>query len=128
MKPFFADTFAIVAAFRRDEKYGRRFRSGDAKTGILNVLEATHVLLAAGVAPADTARWVSFFRARLIPLPWEVVTEAAAFRLARRREGLKFSYADAAGYMQARAAGLPFLTGDPDFKGLEGVEFLPSRT
>jgi hypothetical protein len=45
-----------------------------------------------------------------------------------RSKGLACSYIDAAGYALARRSGLPFLTGDPAFEGVEGVEFLREAT
>lgn len=45
-----------------------------------------------------------------------------------RAKGLTCSYIDAAGYAHARRLGLPFLTGDPAFEGIEGVEFLREAT
>lgn len=41
-----------------------------------------------------------------------------------RRKKLNISYADALGYFLSRKMGIKFLTGDPAFEKLKGVEFV----
>ncbi len=50
--------------------------------------------------------------------------EASAFRIDMRRQGRNLSLTDALGYTLARRLGIPFLTGDREFEGLDGVEFV----
>ena len=63
-------------------------------------------------------------------MPAEVALAAATTRLAINGRLLaagsekRASYIDSWGYEAARALGLPFLTGDPVFKGLPNVEFV----
>jgi hypothetical protein len=42
----------------------------------------------------------------------------------RRKKRLDLSYADALGYFLSLKHGIKFLTGDPEFKNLENVEFV----
>jgi hypothetical protein len=57
---------------------------------------------------------------------WATLAKAAAFRRASQARPVRLSYVDAVGYVLAAELRLPFLTGDPAFKGVPGVEFLPA--
>ena len=50
--------------------------------------------------------------------------EAALFKISQRRAGRNVSLVDALGYVLAKKIGVPFLTGDKAFKGLENVEYV----
>lgn len=78
------------------------------------------------MAPEAAANLAPFEASAVHP-EWNVLKEAAGFRHEMRRKGKNCSYVDAAGYSQARSEGIPFLTGDPAFKGLPGVEFLEEK-
>jgi len=52
------------------------------------------------------------------------VADSMKLRLELKREGRNFSYADALGYSLSRKMGIRFLTGDREFRGLSGVEYL----
>ena len=54
----------------------------------------------------------------------EDYVEASALRLELRRQGRNLSLVDALGYVLARRLGVPFLTGDRAFEGLDGVEYV----
>ncbi|MBM3233211.1 PIN domain-containing protein [Candidatus Pacearchaeota archaeon] len=52
----------------------------------------------------------------------EWIEEAMKFRLAWKNRNV--SITDCIGYIMAKRTGIPFLTGDKEFKSLEGVEFV----
>ena len=54
----------------------------------------------------------------------EDYAEASKLRIELRRQGRNLSLIDALGYIIARRLGILFLTGDREFKGLEGVEYV----
>lgn len=53
------------------------------------------------------------------------IAGAMRLRLDLRRKKLNISYADSLGYFLSRKMGIKFLTGDPIFEKLKGVEFVP---
>jgi|SRR3989344_9476210 len=59
-----------------------------------------------------------------LKVPPKVIKDAMAFRFSLRKR--KVSMTDCIGYFQAKSLGIKFLTGDKEFKCLEGVEFVPS--
>jgi hypothetical protein len=52
------------------------------------------------------------------------IVGAMKLRLTMKKDGRNISYADALGYYLALKNKLKFLTGDKEFIGLEGVEFV----
>lgn len=50
------------------------------------------------------------------------IIKAAKFKLSYKNK--KFSMTDCIGYVMAKSLGIPFLTGDKEFKGMPNVEFV----
>jgi predicted nucleic acid-binding protein len=127
---YLADTYALIEAYTGHRRYGRIVGSKAVVTTALNVLELHYALLRAAVS-AEEAEAIS--RATLslvVEVPPDVALAAARTRLeandrlARAKQKARMSYIDAWGYEAARAMGLPFLTGDPVFRRMVGVEFV----
>lgn len=57
----------------------------------------------------------------IVEIPEEVLKEAVKFK--KQNSKKKLSYADCIGYIYAVKNNMKFLTGDKEFKDLEGVEF-----
>lgn len=127
MTAFYADTYAIMALLNGDPTHIRRFRAREFRTSWLNLYEAYYSQLARGVPEAEAAARLAPLEAHAEHPDWLTLKLASRFRLELKKTGRSCSYVDAAGYLQARQAQVPFLTGDPVFKGLEGVEFLEER-
>ena len=53
------------------------------------------------------------------------ISRAMALRLELKRKKLNISYADPMGYFLSQKMRIKFLTGDPSFERLKGVEFVP---
>ena len=54
----------------------------------------------------------------------EDYAEASALRIELKKRGRNLSLIDALGYVLAKRLGIPFLTGDREFKDLDGVEYV----
>jgi len=122
---FFADTYAILAYLQGDPAYVKRFRGNRFRTGTWNLYEAYAAQRARGVPPTEAMENLAPFEAAMVEADVETLREAAEARLRLRAEGRRCSHIDAAGYVLAQRQGLPFLTGDGAFEGVEGVDFLP---
>lgn len=125
---FFADSYAILAYLVGDGGYVARFKGASFKTSALNLLEAHYAQVSRGVSDDEAAANLAPFEASIERHDWTVLRQASVFRHDMRSKGLACSYIDAAGYALARRLGLPFLTGDPAFEGVDGVEFLREAT
>ena len=123
MADLFADSYAIAALFEGNERYVRIFRRGRVVTSAFNVLEVYATLLRR-LAPAEAEEKARAILEIVRDISPEVALDAAQFRQEMRRRRRDCSYVDAWGYAAARSLGLPFLTGDPAFKGIPGVEFV----
>jgi hypothetical protein len=120
---FLADSYALVAFLEGNDRYVRIFRKKAPATTALNVLEVYATLLQR--VEVEIAQEVC---SGLLPLtvavPAEVAVIAGDFRHRMRSMKRDCSYIDAWGYATARRLGLPFLTGDPSFRGIDHVEFV----
>ncbi len=129
MKPFFADSYAILAVMRGDAEYSRRFREASFfRTGNWNLLECYYAHVSQGIAPQAAADRLAPFLRAAVGDGWDVLRAAAEVRIRFRSLGRVISNVDAVGYALARRHGLQFLTGDPSFKGMPGVDFLIRKT
>lgn len=127
---YLADTYAFIEAVGANPRYVRILSSGGVVTTAMNVLELHYALTQGGLSPLE-ADAVARSALRLVAeVPPEVALEASKTRLRvngqlrATRSKARLSYIDAWGYEAARALGLRFLTGDPPFQRLPGVEFV----
>jgi predicted nucleic acid-binding protein len=119
----FADTYAFFALVDGNPRYVRVFRHKRVSTSALNVLELYATLLRR-IDPAEAREIASGVLSCVVPIPSELALPAGEFRNRMRSERRDCSYIDAWGYAAARHLDLPFLTGDPSFRGIDDVEFL----
>ncbi|MBI4361805.1 MAG: PIN domain-containing protein [Euryarchaeota archaeon] len=123
MTEYFLDSYALIALATGSEGY-TRYSEEAWVTGPMNLAEAYYILLERGRGDLAEEFWEEFSKVA-VEIPGPVVKEAMRFRLqAPRTRGRRLSYVDAIGYTFAREAGLRFLTGDDDFRGMENVEFV----
>jgi uncharacterized protein with PIN domain len=105
-------------------------RGPGAVTTALNVLEMHYALTRAGSPPVEVERIARAALRMVVEVPPDVAIQASRTRLAinegARASGSRerLSFIDAWGYEAARAMGLRFLTGDPLFRKMPGVEFV----
>ena len=130
MTRFLGDTYAFIEAFTGHPRYGRILRSGGVVTTSLNVVELHYSLLRVEVPPEEAERYSRATLRLAVEVPSEVAIAAARTRFAMNEKfraagsNMRISYVDAWGYEAAQALELPFLTGDPAFKGVRGVSFV----
>ncbi len=118
MVKFFLDTFALVEIIKGDPRYGK-YLDSELSTSLMNLYELHYNLLK--VMDENAAKDKFFqFKQFLIPIKDDHIFLASAFKLKNR---MKLSYADALGYIIAKAEGMKFLTGDKAFKNMDNVEF-----
>ncbi len=105
---------------RGSESYKKYF-SCECRTSLMNLLEVYYADLrdfGREAAVSDFQR----LKMNAVEIKDEDVFEAMEFKLSKKHANL--SYADCIGYIMARHMGVKFLTGDKQFKGLPGVEFV----
>ncbi len=117
---YYYDTYAILALYRGSARYGP-YRQATAFTSLMNLFEVRYKVMESG-RPEEARRLVERFRDCVVPFGEAHIQRASAFKLLHRRRGV--SYVDALGYTLAAELGVPFLTGDPAFRGIPGVEFV----
>jgi predicted nucleic acid-binding protein len=122
MKYFF-DSYAVLAYSSGHENYRNYF---DENTGVLtklNLLEIFYRSLEEYNSKVAMDLLTSFYK-YLIDFDEGDISNSMGLRLELKRKGLNISYADALGYFLSRKMGIKFLTGDPSFEKLKGVEFV----
>lgn len=119
----FADSYALVALLEGNERYVRIFRRREVATSALNLLEVYSTLLRR-FDRAECRALTTGIVPMIVPVPPEVAFAAGEFRQSMRSERRDCSYIDAWGYAAAQHLGVPFLTGDPAFRHVDGVEFV----
>ena len=67
---------------------------------------------------------VKLFAKYIIDFASADIIGSMKLRLTLKQDGRNISYADALGYFLALKNKLKFLTGDKEFEGLEGVEYV----
>ncbi len=118
---YFFDTYALYQIAIGASSYESFAKHVKMKTTLMNLYELYYIL-----NKEKNEKLAEQFFERLLPccvdiLPEDIKT-AARFRLQNAKKG--FSYVDALGYIIALRTGIPFLTGDDAFKGLETVAFV----
>ncbi len=130
MTRYLADTYAFIEALEGNPRYARIVRGGKVATTALNVAELHYALLRNGLGEPEAQRISRAALGLVAEVPADVAIAAGSTRMAvnthLRRAGsaARLSHVDAWGYEAARALGLRFLTGDPVFRGMPGVEFV----
>jgi len=119
----FADSYAFVALLEGNDRYVRIFRRKSVVTSSLNLLEVYATLLRR-LNRAESRELTAGIIPMIVTVPPEVALDAGEFRQSMRSHRRDCSYIDAWGYAAAQHLGVPFLTGDPAFRHIEGVEFV----
>ncbi len=115
---FFFDSYAIIELLLRNPAY-KKYLEFPLVTTILNKIEIYWwAITRYNRGLADNL----LSSIKHCEISDEVVRKAMLFR--KQHSKRKFSYADAIGYAFAREHSLLFLTGDSQFRGLPGVQFV----
>jgi predicted nucleic acid-binding protein len=117
----FFDSHAIMGVLKGEPRY-RPVVKTTGYTHQMNLLESAVQLTRGGdMRPLQTIRRLGL---GLVDAVDEDLLNAAALKTDPAHRKRNLSYVDALGFCVARRLGLPFLTGDAGFEGLEGVEFV----
>ncbi len=111
MATFFADTYAIIEILKGSFPY-RPYRDAVMVTTEFNLCESAYAI------------YRDYPDMRLYHPGDRDYLNAARMRRKYTREGRKFSLIDCVGYSVAESLEMPFLTGDREFEGLQGVEYV----
>ena len=124
MTRYYADTYALVEILRGNPAY-EKYASEELITSEFNLLELAYALTRDyGKAKAlEVLRIVRAFVMIVQPTDEDYV-EASSLRIELKEQGKNLSLIDALGYVLAKRLGIPFLTGDREFKNLDRVEYV----
>jgi len=124
MDRLFADTYAIIEILKGNENY-RRYRDIKLITTDFNILELSYVLIRY-YSKSKALEIISDVRDNIevTDVNDSDFVESSEFRIKSNREGKKLSLIDCLGYIVAKRLKIKFLTGDKEFRDLEGVEFV----
>lgn len=124
MADYLADSYALFAHVEDKASYRAYFDEHRAATTAMNLVELGYGLLRRGWPPEGVGRALDTLASVVVEPPTHVAMEAARFRRSMVQAGADCSYVDAWGYATAQWLGVPFLTGDDDFRKVPGVEFV----
>ena len=118
---FFFDTYAFCEILKENLNYKAYQNKIAVVTTNLNLMELHYgLLITLGKEEAD--RWYDEYSPYAVAIDDLIIKKATEFRSLHRKRNL--SYIDCIGYIIAKTRGIPFLTGDQQFKDLENVEFV----
>jgi len=118
---YFFDTYAFHEIISGNPNYKAFSVGAGAITTRMNLMELYYTLLKKyGKETAEN----TYDELLEYVIPWDddAVKEAMEFKLAHAKTNL--SYVDCVGYVMAQKWGVKFLTGDKEFEGMSGVEFV----
>ncbi|HLC38336.1 MAG TPA: PIN domain-containing protein [Candidatus Norongarragalinales archaeon] len=117
---FFFDSYALVEILRGNQAYSKYLSSAPVTTK-LNLFEVCHALLRE-TSLNEAEDFLDDYYAFAFDFDKEAVLEAAVLRFKLKKRNL--SMTDCIGYILSQRLGIPFLTGDEQFKDLPNVEFV----
>lgn len=120
MERFFFDTYALIEIVKGNPKY-ETYRSAEVVITIFNLAEFHFAMLrdfSQLVADSLAEKYAPY----VVDTSLNIIKKANVLKYEYRKR--KFSAPDAIGYLTAQELGIPFLTGDEDFRDMSGVEFV----
>jgi predicted nucleic acid-binding protein len=115
---YVADTYALIEFVNGSPNY-KKFTNNAFITTSHAYVELCYYALRTGAVPEKTLTKISEVIAETDAT---ILTKAALLRFTHKKE--KLSYADCVGWAFAQTLGIPFLTGDQQFEGKQGVAFV----
>lgn len=120
---FFYDSYAVLAYIGDHPKYGTYFEDNDGCLTKLNLMEI-YFRMFENHGSRAASEVVNAFSKYVRDFGISEIMGSMRLRLRLKRTGLNISYAGAVGYYIALRSKIRFLTGDPAFEKLKGVEFV----
>jgi hypothetical protein len=121
---YFYDSYAVLAYTSGHTSYREYFEERDGVLTKLNLLEIFYRSLEEYDLKVATDILDSFYK-YVVGFDDKDISGSMRLRLELKRKGLDVSFADGLGYFLSQKMRIKFLTGDPVFRNLKGVEFLP---
>ena len=123
MARYYADTYALVEILKGNPAY-ERYAMEELITSEFNMLELAYALTRdyGEERAVETLRIVRAFITIAQPRDKDYA-RASTLRLELRKQGRNLSLIDALGYVLAKRLNIRFLTGNREFKDLDGVEY-----
>ena len=121
VETYFFDTYALYEITHANQNYSPYMKNVKIITTKLNIMELHYIFLRLyGKEKAEQV--FDRFSEFCIEIEDAVIKEANEFKFSNREKNL--SYVDCISYCIARKFKVKFLTGDKEFKEMEGVEFV----
>ena len=117
---FFFDTYAIIEIWNGNTDY-QKYANETIITSMLNLGELYYSYIKDGSKESADLR-MDTFKPNIIEIDKETMKKAMYFRYIHKKR--KLSMVDCVGYMLSQKIGIPFLTGDKEFKDFPNVEFV----
>ena len=124
MARYYADTYALVEILRGSPAY-ERYAGEELVTSEFNLLELAYAL-ARDYGREKAVKILRITRAfvTIVQPTDEDYAEASALRIELKKQNKNLSLIDTLGYVLAKRLKILFLTGDREFKDLDGVEYV----
>jgi len=121
---YYADTYALVEILRGSPAY-ERYAGEELVTSEFNLLELAYALTRDydKERAVEILKIVRAFIAIVQPTDKDYA-EASSLRIELKKQDRNLSLIDALGYVLAKRLKILFLTGDREFKDLDGVEYV----
>ncbi|MBS3099228.1 hypothetical protein J4462_03380 [Candidatus Pacearchaeota archaeon] len=117
---YFFDSYAIIEIVRNNQNY-LAYSEKDVTFTVFNLAEIYYsVLNSFDEKIADEI--YEAYKGAVVEISDKILKKAIKFRVENKKRDL--SYADCIGYIYSLENGIKFLTGDKEFEGLKGVEFV----
>ena len=116
----FLDTYALIEISKGNPKFMHYSDRGFVINDLIMAEFYSVLLREEGEEIADY--WLKKFEAYSLPVSRTILIEAVRFRRKHRKKNISFF--DAVGYIFSVKNRLRFVTGDKEFKGFPGVDFV----
>lgn len=116
---YFFDTYAILEIIDGNANY-RKYSKARAIITNLNLFELDYCLRRRGLGLKESSEILARYSEFEVRYGLKVIRGAVGMKLSNKR----LSPADCIGYRAAQEYGVKFLTGDKEFEGMLGVEFV----
>jgi len=121
---YYADTYALVEILRGSPAY-ERYAGEELVTSEFNLLELAYALTRDyGREKAVKILRITRAFVTIVQPTDEDYAEASALRIELKKQNKNLSLIDTLGYVLAKRLKILFLTGDREFKDLDGVEYV----
>jgi uncharacterized protein len=121
IRTLFFDSYAFFEILSRNENYADYIKDVIIVTTKLNLLELHNGLIHSNGLEFADKKYDEYLQFS-VDIDDDIIKKASHFRASFRER--KLSYIDCIGYILAKTRGIPFLTGDKQFKDLANVEFV----